>query len=181
MSALVKRVVNPVAIQNKIKGTIIEKWMFFWKGVIKDYKDVAIGLKEEAIQKPKKAAAVVSGMTFVGICAKTNPNLKSFRSKHIQCVDDLSLVSTTVANPVSVEHLKYLERCFNTDVIRHQSFGLFSIIWQDTASDQCKNYQSTCEYLNWRYINFHRQVIDVGFLGIWWVISRKMLDYDVNY
>ncbi|XP_045465593.1 mitochondrial import inner membrane translocase subunit Tim29 [Harmonia axyridis] len=181
MSAIMRKVINPVSIQQKIKGTIWEKWMFYWKSVIKDYKDVAIGLKEEAKQKPIKAAAITTGIAFASICAKTNPDLKSFRSKQIQSVIDLSLVPSTVANPTSLEHLKYLEKCFNADLIRHRSFGLFSLIWVDTSSDKCKNYESTCDYTNWRYINFHKQITDVGFLGIWWVISRKMLDYDINY
>ncbi|XP_044756218.1 mitochondrial import inner membrane translocase subunit Tim29 [Coccinella septempunctata] len=181
MSFIAKRVIDPAVIQQKIKGTIVEKWMFYWKSVMRDYKDVVIGLKEEAKQKPKKAVAVITGFTFLGICAKTNPDLKSFRAKHIQSVVDISLVSSTVANPTSLNHLKYLEKCFNASLIRHQSFGLFSLIWVDTSSDKCKNYESTCEYMNWRYVNFHRQVVDVGFLGIWWVISRKMLDYDINY
>ncbi|KAL3277674.1 hypothetical protein HHI36_013020 [Cryptolaemus montrouzieri] len=172
---------NLSMIEQKTKGTIWEKLLVYWKSVLKDYKDVGMGLKEEAIQKPKKAVAILSGFTFLTVSAATNPNALSFRAKQIQSVVDLCLVSPNVANPTSVEHLRYLEKCYNSDLIRHRSFGIFSIIWIDTSSDKCKTYESTCDYLSWQYRHFNKQIVDVGFMGIWWVISRKMLNYDINY
>ncbi|KAK9884474.1 hypothetical protein WA026_007317 [Henosepilachna vigintioctopunctata] len=175
------RVPNIAAIEQKIKGTIWEKWLFYWKSVLRDYKDVAVGLKVEAKEKPKKAAGILTGFTFLAISAASNPNATSFRAKHIECINDLALVPQSIVNPTSITYSRYIEQCYNADLIRYRSFGLFSIIWVDTSSDKCKNYASTCEYLRWRYRYFNKQFIDIGFLGIWWVISRKMLDYDINY
>lgn len=165
----------------KIKGTFFEKWVKYWKQLAKDYRDVAISLKQESKEKPLKATGYILGLGVLGYSIKSNPNLKSFRAKYVQCSNDLSLVSSVVANPEAVEHLKYIERCFNANLIRYMNLGILSIIWVDEYSSECNVYETNCSYLQVPYRKLHERIIDVGFLNIWWNISKKMLDYDINY
>ncbi|KAJ8911020.1 hypothetical protein NQ315_016589 [Exocentrus adspersus] len=102
-------------ITKKIKGTIFEKWVQYWKQIAKDYTEVTISVKQEMKEKPFKSALYVTGIGLLGCCVTNNPNLQSFRAKYVQCANDLALVSSSVSNPVSVEHLKYVEKCFNTN------------------------------------------------------------------
>ncbi|CAH2014988.1 unnamed protein product [Acanthoscelides obtectus] len=165
----------------KIKGTIVENWVKYWKLVARDYRDVAISLKDEARAKPGKTVLYITGFGFLTLCMASNPNSKSFRAKYIQCANDVALVSLNVANPDSVNHLKYIERCFNANTIRYANLGLFSVIWVDEFSSDCDTYECKCAYLQVPYTKLSERILDVGFMGIWWVISRKMLDYDINY
>ncbi|CAH0559472.1 unnamed protein product [Brassicogethes aeneus] len=165
----------------KIKGTFLEKWVKYWKLLCKDYKDVALSLQEEAREKPIKAALTVTGLSSLAFIATQNPNQQSFRAKYVQCANDLSVVSVSVANPESMRHVKYIEQCYNANLIRYNSFGLFSLIWVDNYSKECDTYESNCSHLKVQYRKFADSVLDVGFMNIWWVISRRMLDYDINY
>ncbi|XP_019769948.1 mitochondrial import inner membrane translocase subunit Tim29 [Dendroctonus ponderosae] len=165
----------------KIKGTILEKWVKYWKVVAKDYQDVALNVKQEIKQKPLKSTVFFTGSAFLGLCLHLNPDLKSFRSKYIESANNLSLVPLTLANPRSVEHLKHIERCFNRKFIRYQNLGLFSIMWVDKRSKECDSYESNCSYLKVPFWNVSSRILDVGFLNVWWIISRQMLDYDINY
>ncbi|XP_050302974.1 mitochondrial import inner membrane translocase subunit Tim29 [Anthonomus grandis grandis] len=165
----------------KIKGTFLEKWAKFWKTVAKDYKEVAINVKQDIKQKPLKAAAYFSASAFVGLCIQFNPDLQSFRSKYVQSANEVGLVPLSLTNPQAVEHLNYIERCFNQQLIRYVNLGIFSIIWVDKFSKECDTYESKCTYLQVPYWGIPSRILDIGFLNVWWITSRKMLDYDINY
>lgn len=65
--------------EEKFKGTIVEKWIKYWKNLYTDYKEVAIDLRKDAKEKPIKAIGILSTFAFLGFCAKTNPDEISFR------------------------------------------------------------------------------------------------------
>ncbi|XP_056648998.1 mitochondrial import inner membrane translocase subunit Tim29 [Diorhabda sublineata] len=165
---------------NKIKGTFIEKWFNYWKLLARDYKDVGVNLKMEVRQKPLKAATYFTGISFLSYCVTSNPDLRSFKSKYIESANELALVNPSLTNPTSVTHLKYIEKCFNANLIRYINLGVFSIVWVDEFSKDCDTYECKCSYLQVPYRHFGTRILDVGFLNTWWVISRRMLDYDVN-
>ncbi|XP_072391003.1 mitochondrial import inner membrane translocase subunit Tim29 [Diabrotica undecimpunctata] len=170
-----------VKFNNKIKGTILEKWIKYWKLLAGDYRDVALNLKTEMRQKPLKSAVYLSGLSFLAYCGTHNPDLRNFRAKYIDSANQLALVNSSVANPNSINHLKYIEKCFNANLIRFINLGVFSIVWVDEFSEDCDNYECNCSYLQVPYTRFGERILDIGFLNTWWIISRKMLDYDVNY
>lgn len=41
-------------------------------------------------------------------------------------------------------------------------------------------FKSRCDYLKPRYLTFHERIMDIGFLGQWWVIDKKMEEFDIN-
>lgn len=174
------KVIN-TKLTKKTKGTVFEKWMKYWQQLAKDYKDVAINLKQEMRQKPLKSAAYISGLGFLSFCMTHNPNLQSFRAKYVQCANDLCVISPSIVNPQAAEHLKYIEQCFNANLIRYTNLGILSIVWVDNYSKECNIYENNCSYLKIPYRKFSEHILDIGFLNVWWVTSKKMLDYDVNF
>lgn len=86
----------------------------------------------------------------------------------------------SVRNPVAVKHIKFLEKCYNENVVRYMNLGILSFIWVDDYDNTCANYRATCSYLRPRYMTFYQRIIDVGFLNRWWISEEKMRDYDVN-
>ncbi|XP_023022685.2 mitochondrial import inner membrane translocase subunit Tim29 [Leptinotarsa decemlineata] len=169
------------SFNKKIKGTFFEKWIKYWKQLANDYTEVAINLKTEMRQKPIKSVTYITGLGLMGYCMSHNPDLQSFRAKYVQCSNELALVNSSIANPESLRHLKYVEQCFNANLIRYTNLGILSIIWVDEFSSECDTYESNCSYLQVPYRKLGDRIIDVGFLNIWWITSRKMLDYDINY
>lgn len=163
------------------KGTIVEKWVKYWNVLGKDYKDVALSVRDDFKTKPVKSTLKVTGLGFLFFCGTQNPSKQSFRAKYIKCANDAALVSAELVKPDAVNHLKYIEKCYNANLIRYTSLGIFSLIWVDKYSDECSTYETNCSYMQVQYRHFFKQVIDVGFLNIWWNMSSKMLDYDINY
>lgn len=165
----------------KIKGTFLEKWVKYWKQLARDYTDVAISVKQEAKAKPFKAASYAAGIGFLYYCNTHNPNLQSFRVKYLECANNIGLISEDLVNPNSLNHIKYIEKCYNSKLIRHLNLGFASIVWVDNYSNECDLYESNCKYLKVPYSKFTERILDIGFCNIWWITSRKMLDYDINY
>lgn len=166
---------------SKIKGTFVEKWVKYWKQLAKDYTDVALSVRQEAKDKPIKVAGYVTGLGLLYYCNTHNPNLQSFRAKYLECANDIALISENLVNRETLNHIRYIDDCYNAKLIRYLNLGIASIIWVDNYSDECDVYASQCKYLKVPYSTFKDRILDVGFCNIWWIISRKMLDYDINY
>lgn len=71
-------------IDEKLKGTIFENWLRFWKNVHHDYREMIKEAHNDIMEKPVKAFLYFLGCTFVGCCASFNPNEANFRSKYIE-------------------------------------------------------------------------------------------------
>lgn len=94
---------------------------------------------------------------------------------------DLILVSPTLQRKESAEHLQLIQTHYNYDEIRRMNLLLFSLIWIDNHANQCKTYVNICDYMKLSWLEFKDKIIDVGFLNEWWMLSKNMADYDVNY
>lgn len=58
---------------------------------------------------------------------------------------------------------------------------MFSVVWVDKYSEECDSFERNCSYLQVPFWGIKNRILDVGFLNTWWITSRKMLDYDINY
>lgn len=168
-------------LDDKVKGTFMEKWVKFWKTLFNDYKDVALDVFKEAKEKPLKAALIASSFTGVYYCAKHNPDEKNFRDAFLKAANEVLLVNPKSQNPKAVNHLNYIEEAYNHKLVRRLNCGVFSIIWEDLYSNMNDNYEAHCDYTQLRYSEFTSRILDVGFLDRWWILSDKMVDYDINY
>ena len=88
-------------------------------------------------------------------------------------------VNKSLLRKESFHHLIMLSEAYSTDRIRYSNFGLFSIIWTDRYSRTNRFYESQSRYFTVNWSNFCDEIVDYGFLNRWWILSEKMLDYDV--
>lgn len=111
---------------------------------------------------------------------ETNPDSRSYYTTLLESADDAILVSEANLNPTADQRLTLLRQSYNEGTVRCLNLGLFSLIWLANYHPDCGIYPSQCEYLKPGVLNFHKRVIDVGFLGKWWNIRRYMIDFDIN-
>lgn len=167
-------------IPERLRGTFLERWGKYWHGLYVDYKDVVFDVAKDCRERPVRAAIYV---TLLGGCfysSRHNPNETMFREQLIQSSIKLIQVGEPIRNPVSVQHTKWLEQCYNEGLIRRLNLGILSFIWLDNYDKDCFLYKAVCPYLKPRYVTFHERIVDVGFLEKWWLLDRKMKDYDIN-
>jgi len=103
-----------------------------------------------------------------------------FREQLLQSSAKLIQIGEAIRNPISTEHIKWLEQCYNEGILRRLNLGIMSLVWLDNYSEDCSSYKAVCPYLKPRYINFYERIVDIGFLDNWWFLESKMKDYDIN-
>lgn len=171
---------SSIKFPEKFKGTIIEKWADYWKNLVIDYNQMLRDLRTDIQDNPRKAFKWTTGVIGVYILAVNNPSETDFKDQLRKCWNDMILVSEDCRNPKSLEHLRFIQTCYNQNVIHYSSFGVISFMYTTPFNDTCSLYKSQCSYLQPSYLTYPSKVIDVGFMGRWWNIFAKTTDYDVN-
>lgn len=100
---------------------------------------------------------------------------------HFRSANKMLLVHPDSQNKDSLKHLRLVESCYNKHLLRRLNLGIASVMWIDDFSAESDTYETNCSYLQIGYTRIARRIIDFGFLNNWWVLSRRMLDYDVNF
>jgi hypothetical protein len=66
-------------------------------------------------------------------------------------------------------------------VLRHQSLGVFSVMWNDKENEETGVFSTNCQYIKPRWTEIVRdRIVDVGFVGQWWLLEKNMRDFDIN-
>lgn len=167
-------------LPERFKGTIVEKWAKYWEGLIHDYSEVFRDTVQQSRERPYRTAfyfTLTSGLVYAG---KNNPTEMDHRDQVLDYQNLIGLVGKPIRNPKAEVYLKTLEDSYNFGLIRRFSFGFFSIIWLDNFDKAVGLYKAQCEYLKPKYLTFYERIIDVGFLNKFWILERRMLDYDTN-
>jgi len=164
----------------RLKGGRIEKWKNYWVGVKRDYIEATEDVIKSSKESPVKTTIILGISGFLGYCAKTNPTLEDYKMNYLDNSLDILQVNDTIRNKKSENLQNYISRAINANLIRRNNYGLFSLIWVDDFSPELAVYAARCEYIKPTFSDLRARLIDVGFLGRWWISSRKMLEFDVN-
>lgn len=176
--ALTKKVGGVVTTEPK--QTLKEKFRLFWKNLFNDYKDVAVETFQESKAKPVKASFYLSLTGGLLYTCFTNPSENSYFAELTKYDTDMSFVSEAIRNPYAVKYMHSLLKQKMQGELHYQDFELFSIIWKYDASQKVGIYEAKCKYLKPLWSEFRERFVDIGFCGKWWMLDRRMTDYDVN-
>ncbi len=171
-----------LALPEKLRGGRVQRWAEFWQNVVRDYSESVDQVRVGARNRPFRAALMTSAAAGLYYANMTNPDERDYRDRFLTLNQDLMVVSEEVRNAESESHQLMLSRCYNLDTLRFTSLGVLTLVWRDNAARNCGLYESQCEYLQVGYVDRVRsdRLVDVGFLGKWWLTDDKMREYDVN-
>ncbi|TMW49283.1 hypothetical protein DOY81_005639 [Sarcophaga bullata] len=172
---------NTFTLPERFKGTVVEKWANYWKGLLNDYKDVAFGLVKESKEKPRKAAFYAISGYGLYQCAKRNPDEEDFLRIYRIASNNLIMVHPSLQNPTSAAYIRRLQSDLNQNRLRFLSLGIFTILWEDLYDKDDCTYPAQCEYTQVKFWNFHERIIDVGFWNQFWRMNYELYNFDVNY
>lgn len=114
------------------------------------------------------------------ISYKKNPTFEQYTDQLRTAQNAVGMVFPDSQNLKTIRFLKYMEQCRNEERIRISSFALFSFIWVHDISSNLSTADATCEYLKPTYSSMYDRIVDFGFFGKWWNLSKQMENYDVN-
>jgi len=164
-----------------VKQKMSEKLRLYFKYLYADYRDVFTETVADARARPRRAGVYLSILGGLGYCVATNPTVRSYISDITKFDTEVSLVHKSVRNPRAERYLQGLRKLEMAGVIRYQSLGILTLVWRDNEDKGNGIYHSSCNYIKPRWSEIlTERLIDVGFLGKWWLLNENMTDFDVN-
>lgn len=171
---------NNFEVPERVKGTMVEKWLLYWKSLMTDYRDVFLDVGKQMKAKPIRASIYGAFGGSVIYSYKHNPSNTEFIDQLRTNNNKMVLMDPVCHNPATSEHLVFLERCYNQGIVRRLSAGIFSVLWLDNYDQAVSLHKATCSYTKPDLLTWHNRIVDVGFLDKWWKLQDKMTEYDVN-
>ncbi|XP_002732957.1 mitochondrial import inner membrane translocase subunit Tim29-like [Saccoglossus kowalevskii] len=167
-------------LKTGVIGRFWERSVKYTKMLLSDYKAVAVDTVTDCKERPFKATFYISSAIFLGYAFYKNPDEESFNSQVVDATNDLLLVSNMTRNPEADQHMQNIIKWGNEGILRRWNLVFFSIMWRDNYTKECALYDARCKYLQPRWKGFEERIVDIGFLGWWYYLNEKMVDYDVN-
>ena len=145
-----------------------------------DYREALREVTDFAQQKPLKAGLMFSLLGFGLYANQTNPDEKSYRENFLQNCQELSQVGDPVRSEGAEKLQDYVARAYNAGLLRRLDLLVCSFIWVDNQDSAMGIFSSQCKYIQPTWADLRYRIVDVGFLGDWWISSKKMNEYDVD-
>ncbi|KAK9535759.1 hypothetical protein VZT92_008120 [Zoarces viviparus] len=150
------------------------------RGLVSDYKEACREIVVGSWERPVKASVYASLLGGAWACCYTKPDHSSFEATLLECSNQLGLLSPWIRNGTSDGHIQSLVKLRNEGRLHHASLGLLSLVYRSDYDPDTTLYEARCSNLSVPWKELPQRVLDVGFVGRWWVLNSKMKDYDVN-
>ena len=164
----------------EVKLSRKEKIIEYFKMVKYDYTEAMKEVTDFYKAKPFKATVYSALVSFGLYAAHTNPDERSYWDNFVINSHDLSLLGDPIRNPGSQRLVDYVSRAYNAGLVRRLNLGVVSLMWVDNYDAGMGLYAAQCDYLKPSWADMRHRVVDVGFLGKWWIAETKMEMSDIN-
>lgn len=150
------------------------------RSLFSDYKEACREMVVGAWERPVKASVYLSLVGGAYACFYTKPDRSSFDAALLESSGQLGLLSPWIRSASSDAHVQNVSKLRNEGRLRVVSLGVLSLLYRSDYDPDCTLYEAQCSNLSVRWREIPQRILDVGFVGRWWVLESKMKDYDVN-
>ncbi|XP_047214344.1 mitochondrial import inner membrane translocase subunit Tim29-like [Girardinichthys multiradiatus] len=150
------------------------------RSLLSDYKEACREMVVSAWEQPVKSSIYVTLLGGAWACFHTKPDQSSFEAALLERSTQLGLLSPWIRNGFSDGHVQNLVKLRNDDRLRYASLGLLCVVYQASYDPDTMLYEARCSNLSMPWRELPQRVLDIGFIGCWWILDSKMKDYDVN-
>ncbi|XP_055049469.2 mitochondrial import inner membrane translocase subunit Tim29 [Misgurnus anguillicaudatus] len=150
------------------------------RGLLSDYKEACREVVLGARERPLKASVYIGLLGGFYACYCTNPDDASFETSLLETSNRLALLSPWIRNGTSDGHVQSLMKLRNEGRLRYASVGFASLTYYADNDPVSSLYEAQCSVMSVPWAELPKRVLDVGFVGRWWVLHHKMKDYDIN-
>lgn len=148
--------------------------------LLRDYAEACGDAAAAARARPGRAALYVGLLGGAAACCALAPSEAAFEEALLDASSSLLLLAPATRNRHSEEFLQRLLWLRGRGRLRHVNLGFCSLVYEAPFDAQASLYQARCRYLQPRWVDFPGRVLDVGFVGRWWILENRMHDCDIN-
>ncbi|CAL1535564.1 unnamed protein product [Lymnaea stagnalis] len=164
----------------KVKISLLRRLGNYFGNILNDYKTVGLETVQDIKDSSVKASVYLTGFVAAGILIKSNPTASDLNNTLIESAHELSLVGSAIRNKDSDSFVDSLRSAQRDGRLHHTNLGLVSLVWLSDHRDELDLYAAQCKYTHLPWYEFHKRVVDIGVLGKFVTLSRKMQNYDVS-
>ncbi|XP_004616835.1 mitochondrial import inner membrane translocase subunit Tim29 [Sorex araneus] len=150
------------------------------RALLRDYAEACSDTVAAARARPGRATVYVGLLGGVAACFALAPGEAAFEEALLDASGSLLLLAPATRNQDSETFVQRLLWLRGRGRLRHVNLGVCSLVYEAPCDAQASLYQARCRYLQPRWSDFPRRVLDVGFAGRWWVLDARMRDCDIN-
>ncbi|KAM9456706.1 mitochondrial import inner membrane translocase subunit Tim29 [Clarias gariepinus] len=150
------------------------------RSLLRDYKEACREIFVGASERPLKASLYVALFGGAYVCYYTNPDEMSFQSRILETSNQLALLSPWIRSGTSDGHVQSLAKLRNEGRLRYISLGIISLVYMADYDPEPNLYEARCSALSVPWAQLPQRVLDIGFVGRWWLLENKMENYDIN-
>lgn len=150
------------------------------RALLRDYAEACRDGLTAARARPGRAAVYVGMLGGAAACCALAPIEAAFEEALLDASGSLLLLAPATRNRHSEVFLQRLLWLRGRGRLRHLNLGFFSLVYEAPFDAQASLYQARCRYLQPRWVDFPRRILDVGFIGRWWILETRMHDCDIN-
>lgn len=150
------------------------------RALLRDYAEACGDAAAATRARPVRAAVYVGLLGGAAACFALAPSEAAFEEALLDASGSLLLLAPATRNRDSEAFLQRLLWLRGRGRLRHVNLGLCSLVYEAPYDAQASLYQARCRYLQPRWAEFPDRILDVGFVGRWWVLGARMHDCDIN-
>ncbi|XP_012665665.1 mitochondrial import inner membrane translocase subunit Tim29 [Otolemur garnettii] len=150
------------------------------RALLRDYAEACGDAAAAARARPGRAAVYVGLLGGGAVCCALAPSDTAFEEALLDASGALLLLAPATRNRNSEAYVQRLLWLRGRGCLRHVNLGLCSLVYEAPFDAQASLYQARCRYLQPRWTDFPGRILDVGFVGRWWVLEARMRDCDIN-
>ncbi|KAM5189998.1 mitochondrial import inner membrane translocase subunit Tim29 [Callospermophilus lateralis] len=150
------------------------------RALLRDYAEACRDAVAAARARPGRAAVYMGLLGGAAACCALAPSEEAFEEALLDASGTLLLLAPATRNRDSESFLQRLLWLRGRGRLRHVNLGFCSLVYEAPFDSQASLYQARCRYLQPRWVDFPGRILDVGFVGHWWILSTRMRDCDIN-
>ncbi|XP_076977907.1 mitochondrial import inner membrane translocase subunit Tim29 [Tamandua tetradactyla] len=148
--------------------------------LLQDYAEACRDAAAAARARPGRAAVYLGLLGGAAACCSLAPSEAAFEEALLDASGTLLLLAPATRNRESEAYVQRLLWLRGHGRLRHLNLVLGSLVYEAPFDAQTSLYQARCRYLQPRWVDFPSRILDVGFMGRWWVLEARMHDCDIN-
>ncbi|XP_042549516.1 mitochondrial import inner membrane translocase subunit Tim29 [Dipodomys spectabilis] len=168
--------VDPAAAKPRVWGRL-GAWA---RALLRDYTEACRDAAAAARARPGCAALYAGLLGGAATCCALAPGEEAFEEALLDASGSLLLLAPATRNRDAETFVQRLLWLRGRGRLRHVNLGLCSLVYEAPFDAQASLYQARCRYLQPRWVDFPGRILDVGFVGRWWILGTRMRDCDVN-
>ena len=146
-----------------------------------DYRDVAVDVADKANKHPFKAICWSTGILCSILAFRTRPDKQDYIDTLMRGANEMALVAESSRNQKSVDALLERRKAISSGHLRVVNVLFASVVLtHPSQSEGCELFSDQCKLVRPPLFTWQEYLLDVGVLGRWLVLEKRLEHYDVN-